>query len=111
MGLARSLAENCEFDRVEGQQLHLKLAQSQQHLLNFNYQEKLTAAVSQHFDMPVKLHFSIGSGVNTPAAQISEEKAEVQSKAVAAIKEDSFVQSLLNEFGAQIVPASIKPLQ
>lgn len=111
LGLARSLAENCEFDRIEGQQLHLKLAQSQQHLLNFNYQEKLTAAVSQHFDMPVKLHFSIGSGVNTPAAQILEEKAEVQTKAVTAIQEDSFVQSLLNEFGAQIVPASIKPLQ
>jgi DNA polymerase III subunit gamma/tau len=110
LGLARPLAENCEFDRIEGQHVYLKLAQNQQHLLALNYQEKLSAVMSQHFEMPVKLHFAIGSGENTPAAQIIEEKAEVQSKAVAAIQSDSFVQSLLNEFGAQIVPSSIKPL-
>ena len=110
LGLARPLAENCEFDRIEGQHVYLKLAQNQQHLLALNYQEKLSAVMSQHFEMPVKLHFAIGSGENTPAAHIIAEKAEVQSKAVAAIQSDSFVQSLLNEFGAQIVPSSIKPL-
>lgn len=111
LGLARSLAENCELERFDTHNIYLKLAQSHQHLLDFNYQDKLKAVISQHFDAPVKLHFSIGTGTNTPAAQIMEEKAEIQSKAVDAIQADPFVQALVKDFQAQIVPSSIKPIQ
>lgn len=75
-----------------------------------NYQEKLTAAIAQHFDKKIKLQFSIGGSGNTPAKQISQEKAQAQANAEAAIEQDDFVQALIHDLGATIIPNSIKPV-
>jgi DNA polymerase-3 subunit gamma/tau len=85
--------------------------EAQKHLLLPNYQEKLSTAISQHFDRKIKLQFSIGGTGNTPAKQIIQEKAHAQANAESAIEEDGFVQALIQEFGAQIIPNSIKPIQ
>jgi DNA polymerase-3 subunit gamma/tau len=34
----------------------------------------------------------------------------VQSVAVDAIEQDDFVQALIKDFGAQVIPSSIKPI-
>ena len=86
------------------------MPETQKHLLVPNYQEKLSSAISQHFDKKIKLQFSIGGTGNTPAKQISQEKAHAQSNAESAIEDDSFVQALISDFGAQIIPNSIKPI-
>ena len=52
----------------------------------------------------------MGGTGNTPAKQIFEEKAAVQSEAESAIHEDDFVQALMKDFGANIIPSSIKPI-
>ncbi|OYY04045.1 MAG: hypothetical protein B7Y72_06040, partial [Mehylophilales bacterium 35-46-6] len=56
------------------------------------------------------LQFSIGGTGNTPAKQISQEKAVAQANAEVAIEEDNFVQALIHDFGATIIPNSIKPI-
>ncbi len=86
------------------------MPESQKHLVSANYQEKLTTAITQHFDRKIKLQFSIGGTGNTPAKQISQEKAQAQANAESAIEEDSFVQALIDDFGATIIPNSIKPI-
>lgn len=111
LGLARSLAQNCELVRFDENHIYLNIPQAQKHLLDQNYQEKLRNTIRQHFDKKIQLHFEVGGSGNTPAQQISEEKATLQSKAVAAIQEDSFVQALVKDFGAQIISSSIKPVQ
>ena len=111
LGLARALAQNCELVRFDENHIYLNVSQAQKHLLEQNYQEKLRATIEQHFDKKIQLHFEVGGTGNTPAQQISEEKATLQSKAVAAIQEDDFVQALVKDFGAQIIPSSIKPIQ
>jgi DNA polymerase-3 subunit gamma/tau len=111
LGLARALAQNCELLRFDEQAIYLSVPQNQKHLLNQSYQEKLSTAISQYFGKKLQLHFEIGGTGNTPAQQISEEKATLQSNAVAAINEDDFVQALVKDFDAQIIPASIKPIQ
>jgi DNA polymerase-3 subunit gamma/tau len=111
LGLARALAQNCELVRFDENHIYLNVPQAQKHLLEQNYQEKLCATIEQHFDKKIQLHFEVGGTGNTPAQQISEEKATLQSKAVAAIQEDDFVQALVKDFGAQIIPSSIKPIQ
>mgnify|MGYP003947314331 CR=1 FL=1 len=87
------------------------MPQSQKHLLDQNYQEKLRAALTQYFGRKIQLHFDIGGSGNTPAQQITQEKAALQSRAESAIREDDFVQALVKDFGAQIIPSSIKPIQ
>ena len=111
LGLARALAQNCELLRHDEHNFHLSVPAAHKHLLEQSYQEKLRTALVQHFGTNIKLHFEVGGTGNTPAAQISQEKAELQSAAESAIREDDFVQALVRDFGAQIIPSSIKPIQ
>ncbi|MDZ4097206.1 MAG: DNA polymerase III subunit gamma/tau [Methylophilaceae bacterium] len=111
LGLARALAQNCELLSHDAHNFYLSVPEAHKHLLGESYQEKLHAALAQYFGTKIKLHFTVGGTGNTPAAQISQEKAEVQSAAESAIREDDFVQALVKDFGAQIIPSSIKPIQ
>ena len=111
LGLARALAQNCELLSHDRHNFYLSVPEMHKHLLDQSYQEKLRSALTQHFGKTIKLHFEIGGTGNTPAAQISQEKAEIQSAAETAIREDVFVQALVRDFGAQIIPSSIKPIQ
>jgi DNA polymerase-3 subunit gamma/tau len=110
LGLARELAKHCELIAYDEHSISLSVPEAQKHLLSPNYQEKLGSAIAQYFDKKIKLQFSIGGTGNTPAKQISQEKAVAQASAESAIEEDGFVQALINDFGATIIPNSIKPI-
>lgn len=110
LGLARELAKHCELVTYDENSISLSVPEAQKHLVSPNYQEKLSTAITQYFGKKIKLQFSIGGTGNTPAKQISQEKAQAQANAETAIEEDSFVQALINDFGATIIPNSIKPV-
>ncbi len=110
LGLARALSQHCELISYDENSISLSVPDMQKHLLVPNYQEKLSTAINQYFDKKIKLHFSVGGTGNTPAQQINQEKAQAQSTAETAIEQDGFVQALINDFGAQIIPNSIKPI-
>ena len=113
LGLARALAQNCELITYDDNSLTLRVAENQKHLAAANYQEKLSSAINEYFGKKMCLIFEINKDTNaeitTPAKQIATEKAIVKSNAESAIMEDSFVQALINDFGASIIPNSIKP--
>jgi DNA polymerase III subunit gamma/tau len=112
LGLARSLAQNCEMMAYDEHSITLRVAENNKHLASPTYQDKLSSAIQEFFGRKIRLHFEIGAGeINTPAKQMAVEKATVQSSAEAAIMQDGFVQALVNDFGATIIPNSIKPLQ
>ncbi len=111
LGLAKALAQQCELVTYDEHSISLTVPEAQKHLLLPNYQEKLSSAIAQYYGKKVRLQFSIGGTGNTPAKQMLQEKAHAQANAVTAIEEDSFVQALINDFGAQIIPNSIKPIQ
>lgn len=110
LGLARELAKHCELVTYDENSISLSVPEAQKHLVSPNYQEKLGTAITQYFGKKIKLQFSIGGTGNTPARQISQEKAQAQANAESAIEEDSFVQTLISDFGATIIPNSIKPV-
>lgn len=111
LGLARTLALNCELASFDDNNINLTVPESEKHLLDATYQDKLNAAIQQHFGRKIKLNLTAGGTGNTPAKQIFEEKAAVQSQAVSAIEQDPFVQALVSDFGAHVIPSSIKPIQ
>jgi DNA polymerase-3 subunit gamma/tau len=111
LGLARTLALNCELTSYDDNNINLTVPEAEKHLLDATYQDKLSAAIQQHFGRKIKLNLTAGGTGNTPAKQIFEEKAAVQSHAVSAIEQDPFVQALVNDFGAHVIPSSIKPIQ
>jgi DNA polymerase-3 subunit gamma/tau len=110
LGLARALSQHCELIAYDENSISLSVPEAQKHLLLPNYQEKLSSAISQYFDKKIKLNFSVGGTGNTPARQITQEKAHAQAGAESSIEEDGFVQALINDFGASIIPNSIKPI-
>ena len=111
LGLARTLALHCELVSYDENSMSFNVPETQKSLLSLNYQEKLTAAISQFYDRKIKLQFNVGGSGNNVAKQVSHEKATAQANAVNAIEEDSFVQALIQDFDAEIIPNSIKPIQ
>jgi DNA polymerase-3 subunit gamma/tau len=70
--------------------------------------ERLGAALqAQGFD--VKLAVEIGRVTDSPVRRNSAASAERQLAAEKIIFDDPFVQSMMRDFGAKIVPGSIKP--
>jgi DNA polymerase III subunit gamma/tau len=109
LGLARALAQNCELISYDENGFTLRVAESQKHLVSASYQDKLSSAINEFFGRKIRLNFEIDAVANTPAKQNANEKAVVQSGAEAAIMQDSFVQALMSDLGATIIPNSIKP--
>ena len=109
LGIARALAQHCEMLSYDENSITLRVAEKQKHLVSATYQEKLSSAINMHFGRKIELHFQIDSEANTPAKEQAEEKAVIQSSAEEAIMNDAFVQALINDFDAKIIPNSIKP--
>ena len=78
-------------------------------LCTANNVNRLAAALSEHFGRPVRVATEIGKVEETANQKALEERAERQRRAEQAIQADPIVQSLIREFGATIVPGSIKP--
>jgi DNA polymerase-3 subunit gamma/tau len=57
----------------------------------------------------VKLSVEVGAVTDSPARRIAAAVAEQQRAAEEIIRGDPFVQAMMRDFGAKIVPGSIKP--
>jgi DNA polymerase-3 subunit gamma/tau len=80
-------------------------------LASSSVQARLQAALAEVLGHPVTLEVQVGVTDDTPARRDAAAKARRQQAAEAAILNDPYVQSLMNEFStARIVPGSIKPL-
>ncbi len=70
-------------------------------------QDKLGAVLGQ----PVKVRFEkSANAIETPADANERDRAARQKSAEQAIDSDSFVQAAIRDFGAQVVPGSVKPV-
>lgn len=110
LGLVRALAQNCELVSYNADEITLRIGEAHKHLASTNYLDKLNSALNSHFGRRFKLNIQVGQEANTPARQLAVERAELQDQAKDAILSDQFVQGLMQEMGATIVPNSIKPL-
>ena len=71
--------------------------------------DRLQTALAQ-FGHEVQLSVSTGQVLDSTAKRLAHENAERQARAEAIILQDPFVQSLMRDFDAKIVPGSIKPV-
>ena len=109
-GVARQLAQQSELRGFDGESMELGLAFSAKHLAERTYQDKLRAALKEHFGRSVALKIVIGEiNGNTAAVQAQSERQARQGKALEAIQGDAFVRDLMDTFDATIVGDSVKP--
>jgi len=111
-GVAQQLAQQSEFVKYDNSggafQFYLRVALET--LLSAGSPDKLAAALTEHFGQPIRLQTDIGAVQHTANVKLIAEREERQRKAEETMHGDPFVQTLMREFGATIVPGSIKPI-
>jgi DNA polymerase-3 subunit gamma/tau len=111
-GMGRKLAEHCELVSCEATRVELRIAQAHQHLLDKQYQERLKAALEEHFGKTLRLAITVTDKAGSaPAAIADREREQKQAQAVAAIEQDPFVRELVENFDGRVVESSVKPAQ
>jgi DNA polymerase-3 subunit gamma/tau len=108
VGLARELAAHSELLGADGD--HFRLRVPIKSYAEPGNVERLRAALTQHFGRPVRVSVEVGSTAGATAAALAEQaRSERQKSAEQAILSDPFVQELIENFGAQVEPQSIRP--
>jgi DNA polymerase III subunit gamma/tau len=109
-GMPRELALRSELVAREAD--HFKLRVPAKTLLESGAQERLRAALSEYFGRPIRISAEVGATRGPTAAGLNEEeRAQRQRRAEESIYSDPFVRELIENFGASVDPASIKPIQ
>jgi DNA polymerase-3 subunit gamma/tau len=112
MGMARMLAERCEIARLDAQRIELRLPKAHERLLEKAYEERLKAALRNHFGAAFQVTIRVGESTgSSPSALAERERERQQAKAIAEIEQDPFVRHLVENFDARVNESSIKPLQ
>ncbi|HUB90042.1 MAG TPA: DNA polymerase III subunit gamma/tau [Dyella sp.] len=106
------IAQNSALRGREGQTLVLALQPTHMHLAVEPIVSQIADRLSEAMGEPIRLRFveDSHSAAHTPAARAAEARSAAQSAAEASIEGDPLVQTLKREFGARVVPQSIKPL-
>lgn len=107
------LAQNSALRGREGHTLVLALQPTHMHLAVEPIVSQIADRLSEALGEPIRLRFveDSQSAVHTPAARAAEARSAAQSAAEASIEGDPLVQALKREFGARVVPQSIKPIE
>ena len=110
-GVAQQLAQQSELVSCEisGNVAVFNLRISVETLRAAGSVDKLSAALGEHFSRTVRVETVIGGAEHTANAAAVEAREELQRETEQKFHNDPFVQNLMREFGATIVPGSIRP--
>jgi len=110
-GMVKQLAVNCNLKEKSATEVRLTLNQENGQLLNPNLQGKLEEALCNSLQQKLKLHIDLGVlEVESPAQTQARNIADRQQSAEESIQQDPMVQALKENFNAEVVPNSVKPL-
>ncbi|MFV2005308.1 MAG: DNA polymerase III subunit gamma/tau C-terminal domain-containing protein, partial [Gammaproteobacteria bacterium] len=111
-GLVKQLAVNCTIKRRDGNNVILQIASGHSNLINPKAKQRLQQALGEYFDIEAKLDIEVVSKTQaeSPAQTVQRETVQRQEQAVQSINEDSFAQSLKENFNAEVIPGSVKPV-
>jgi DNA polymerase-3 subunit gamma/tau len=111
-GVVHQLAQQSELLECvqEGNTFLFRLRVPIETLCGASSLEKLTAALQERFGRPARVQTEIGAARQTANARAVAEREARQQQAEQTMHSDPFIQTLMREFGATIVPGSIKPV-
>ena len=110
-GVAKSLAQECQFIELQDSTFHLSIDESKAHLSRSHYSEKLEEVLINHFNKKIKVIITMDKISTSPALEKRAQKAELIENVESAIMQDSLVKELISDFNAEIIPSSIEPIK
>jgi len=107
-GMAAQLARQSEWVAVSGRAITFRVASKA--LAVGAHADRLRAVLTEYFGFVVQVHFEIGAaqGQSAHAVDLAAQAARQQA-AEHSVTCDPFVQALVKDFGAHVVPGSIRP--
>ncbi|UXI69633.1 DNA polymerase III subunit gamma/tau [Tahibacter amnicola] len=110
-GPVGQLAQHAALIALEGSVLRLALKAEHDHLHAPFMVAQLEERIGAVLGRTVKCQFEKArAGVETPADQLARQRTAQQTEAERAIDEDPFVQALVRDMGARVIPQSVRPL-
>ena len=115
-GLVKQLAINCTMKQRDGCKIVLHIGSGHRNLINPKAKQRLQQALGEYFNIDAQLEVKVGdqrtidNKIESPAQIVQRETDQRQQQAVESINEDSFAQALKENFNAEIVPGSVKPV-
>lgn len=111
-GAARQLAENCAVESSSPFELRLCVERRNEHLLTDNLKARVAERIRERVGGGIKVHFRVtDTSLDTAAGQAAEAAEARLRQAREAIQEDPGVQELVDLFGGEVVPDSVRPVQ
>jgi DNA polymerase-3 subunit gamma/tau len=111
-GVTLEVAQHCVPLGDEGDRIRFALAPEAEPLFAPIHETRLAEALSARRGRTVRVQLEIASAdAETPAQRAARGRAEAQAAAEAAIENDQEVQALQAQFGARIIPGSLRPRQ
>lgn len=108
-GLTRELAMQSELLSHDASRFKLRVPKST--LLAAGSLEKLQSALSEALGRAIKMETELGAVSNSAALNVARAKSERQQAAEQTAATDELAQSLIAQFGGQIVPGSVRPAE
>lgn len=111
-GLVKQLAINCTLKHRNDCNIVLQIESGHSNLINPKAKQRLQQALGEYFNIDAQLEIEVASQVvsESPAQTTQRETDQRQQQAVHSVNEDSFAQTLKENFNAEVVPGSIKPV-
>ncbi|MGA1737049.1 MAG: DNA polymerase III subunit gamma/tau C-terminal domain-containing protein, partial [Pseudomonadales bacterium] len=109
-GVTLEVAQHCVPLGDEGDRIRFALAPEAEPLFAPIHETRLAEALSARRGRTVRVQLEIASAdAETPAQRAARGRAEAQAAAEQAIEGDQEVQALRAQFGARIIPGSLRP--
>jgi DNA polymerase-3 subunit gamma/tau len=109
-GMAQQLARQSECVSIKGRAILLRV--SNKALSEGVHAERLRVVLKEFFGEDVQIAFEVGAVQGESAHALDQAEQETrQQDAEASVQVDPFVQALVKDFGAQVVPGSVRPGQ
>ena len=110
-GMVKQLAVNCTLREKTSTDVKLMLNKENEQLLNPMLLKKLEEALCTSLQQKLKLDIELGEQqVESPAKTTQRNQVERQQTAEESIQQDPMVQALKENFNAEVVPNSVKPI-
>jgi len=110
-GMVKQLAVNCILREKSSSEVMLTLSKENEQLLNPALLKKLEEALCTCLQQKLKLSIELGAQqIESPARTTARNDAERQQSAEESIDQDPMVLALKENFNAEVVPNSVKPV-
>lgn len=111
-GLVKQLAINCTLKQRNDCNIVLQIESGHSNLINPKAKQRLQQALGEYFNIDAHLEIEVARQIvdESPAQTTQRETDQRQQQAVQSINEDSFTQTLKENFNAEVIPGSVKPV-